>query len=142
MPGLTDELEQAVLNHVFGKATYTPPANWHLGVSTTTPSDDGAGFTEPGDAAYARIETAPADWATASGTSPAQITNDTVQTFATATADWGSIVAAGLFEASTGGTPKVVFSLNTSQTVNTGQVLEFAVGTLKQQVGDLEDVFG
>ena len=142
MPGPTNELEQAILNHIFGKATYTPPTNWFVGVSTTTPSDDGSGFTEPAGGSYARVSTAASDWGTASGTAPAALSNSSVITFPAATADWGTVTYFGLFEAATGGTPKITGSFpSPGIAVGSGQTLEFAAGTIRNLAGDPSDTF-
>jgi hypothetical protein len=44
-----------------------------------------------------------ADWNSAAGTTPSSISNSTTLAFATASADWGIIVAFGLFDAPTAG---------------------------------------
>lgn len=53
--GFTNSLVQSILRFLFGNVSYTPPANWYIGVSTTLINADGTGATEPTDPAYARV---------------------------------------------------------------------------------------
>jgi hypothetical protein len=103
MTGFTDRTSQGILNHLVGKtAIYTLPTAY-LGLFTAVGSDAGTGFTEPTVGAYARVATAAADWAAASGSAPSQISNANTLTFPTATADWGSIIGFGLYDAASTG---------------------------------------
>lgn len=103
MTGFTDRTSQGILNHIVGKtALYSLPTAY-LALFTAVGNDAGTGFTEPTVGAYARVATAAADWAAASGSAPSQISNANTLTFPTATADWGSIVAFGLYDASSTG---------------------------------------
>ena len=54
MAGLTNYLEDKIINHVFGSTTYTKPTNWYVGLLTATPSDSAAG-TEVSGGSYARM---------------------------------------------------------------------------------------
>lgn len=103
MTGFTDRTSQGILNHIVGKtALYTLPTAY-VALFTAVGTDAGTGFTEPTVGAYARVATAAADWAAASGSAPSQISNANMLTFPTATADWGSIVAFGLYDAASTG---------------------------------------
>jgi hypothetical protein len=103
MTGFTDRTSQGILNHITGKtAIYTIPTAY-VALFTAVGTDAGTGFTEPSVGAYARVATAAADWNSASGSAPSQISNANTLTFTTATADWGSIIAMGLYDASTAG---------------------------------------
>src|SRR5215211_5051565 len=86
--GFVDTIEQALLNHFWTDGAYTPPATLYLALSTTTPTEAAGNFTEPSTGAYARVGTAAADMAAASGTAPASKANGTAKSFPTATADW------------------------------------------------------
>jgi hypothetical protein len=103
MTGFTDRTSQGILGHIVGKtAIYTMPTAY-LALFTAVGTDAGTGFTEPAVGSYARVATAAADWNAASGSAPSQISNANTLTFPTATADWGSIVAFGLYDASSTG---------------------------------------
>ena len=102
MPGSkSDFLELEILDHVLGNAAYTAPANIHVALFTAAPTDAGGG-TEVTGGSYARVSVtnnATNFPAAASGLKQ----NGTAITFPTATADWGTVVAFGLFDAGSGG---------------------------------------
>lgn len=103
MAGFTDYVAQGVLNHIVGKTALFSLPTAYVGLFTAVGSDAGSGFTEVSGGSYARKQTAGADWNAASGTGPSTITNANSLTFVTATADWGTVIAFGLFDAPTGG---------------------------------------
>lgn len=132
--GATDVRERAILDRNFSAVTTDAPATWHVGLSTTTPNDDGTNFTEPVAMAYARIAVTnnatnfPAASTVGGITSKS---NGIAISWATPTGLWGQIVAYGLFTASTGGTCEWWNPLDTPITVNTGNSpVQFAIGTL------------
>jgi hypothetical protein len=140
--GFINSLEAALLDLVFGKATYTAPANWFVGLSSTTPTETGTNFTEPSGGAYARVSTAPANWNAATGGDPSVIDNSAVITFPTATADWASaanLTHFGLFTAATGGTVQMWGALTTAKNVLNGDTASFAAGALDVKLGDPGD---
>ena len=96
----SDYWENAVLDHLFGKAVYSPPAHIYVGLSLADPLDDGSGLSEPTDASYARVETDPADWTASNG---GVIENATDITFPVPTGDWGTVTHGCLFDAASGG---------------------------------------
>jgi len=79
MAGLTNYLEDKIMNHVFGSTTFTKPTNYYVGLLTATPSDSAAG-TEVTGSAYARQVCA----FTISGSGTAQAVNTSAITFPTA----------------------------------------------------------
>jgi hypothetical protein len=102
MPGSkSDFLELELLDHVLGNAAYTAPANIHVALFTVAPTDAGGG-TEVTGGSYARVQVtnnATNFPAAAAGLKQ----NGTAINFAQATADWGTVVAFGLFDAATSG---------------------------------------
>lgn len=144
MPGFDDATERAILDHVFTDPAWTPPATWYIGLSSTTPTDAGSNFTEPSTGAYARVATTAADWDAATGTAPARKDNSATKTFTTATGDWlagANLTYFGLFEASTGGTPRVTGPLTTPKPVLSGDTPTFGAGGLSIRLGDPTDVY-
>lgn len=139
--GPVDSVEAAILNHAIGKATWTPPTSYWIGLSTTTPTDAAGNFTEPVGNNYARIEVVTADWNAASGTAPTVATNLNPLTFAAATGSWGTLTYAGLFAASSGGSHQWFGALTASATVNTGGTVTIAAGALILQLGDTTDSY-
>jgi hypothetical protein len=99
--GITDALEISLADRAFGSAAYTPPANVHVGGSTTRPTDAGANVTEPSGGAYARVSKTNDATRFPSG-SLKQLAED-VQ-FPIATASWGRLKWATFHTASTAGT--------------------------------------
>lgn len=125
----SDFLELELLDHVFGAATYTPPATIHAALFTVAPSDTGGG-TEVTGGSYARV--AITNNATNFPAAAAGLkSNGTVITWPTATANWGTIVAVGFFDASSGGNfLGGDYSLAVSKAVNTGDTASIAIGDL------------
>lgn len=118
MAGFSDYLELEVLDHVFGGASYTAPATIYVALYTVAPSDTGGG-TEVSGGGYARQSMA---FGTASSGS---ISNSGSVEFPTATADYGTVVAMGLFDASSAGNLLAYGNLTTSKTVSNGDVFRF-----------------
>ena len=103
MTGFTDRTAQGILNHLVGKtALYTLPTAY-VGLFTAVGTDAGTGFTEVSGGGYARVTTAAGDWSAASGTGPSTISNTGMLTYPAASANWGSVIAFGLFDAASAG---------------------------------------
>ncbi|MHA1215906.1 MAG: phage tail fiber protein [Candidatus Thorarchaeota archaeon] len=93
--GWSDYLSNELLDHVFGKSTFTPPSNLYVALSLADPTDDGSGLEYPVGDSYSHVSTSSADWDTASG----GITyNANDITFTTATGNWGTITHAATFD--------------------------------------------
>lgn len=130
----SDYLEDKVLNHVFGGTAYTAPSTLYVGVFTSAASDTGPG-TEVSGGSYARQSVA----MTVSGTSPTQAVNSAAVEFPEATASWGTVTYAGIFDASTSGnllawaqlTDPADFTTPLPKTIGTGDVLRLSAGNLK-----------
>ena len=60
MGGFSDYWENKILDHIFGKGSYTPPTIY-VGLSTADPTDDGSGLAEPSGNGYARKQTSASD---------------------------------------------------------------------------------
>lgn len=126
-----DSREKAILDSQFGSGT---PVTWYLGLSTTTPNDDGTGFSEPVGAAYARVVVTnnttnfpPASTVSGVGTK----SNGAKFTFPNPTGNWGAITYYGWFLAATGGTPEFSNPLDASISPKNGNTpVEFDVGNL------------
>jgi hypothetical protein len=141
MAGFTDAMEQALLDHFLGKAAYTADTNHFVALSTTTPTEAGGNFTEPGAGAYARVSTAAADWNSAAGTAPAISDNLNAITFPEATASWGTVTHFGIYSASTAGTLRCWGALATSKAIDSGDTASFAAGALDIKLGDPGDTY-
>ena len=124
----TDYLEAELLDHVFMKGDYTSPTNIWIALFTADPSDTGGG-TEVTGGSYERKQTSGTDW-TRSGTSPTTMSNNAELAFVAATADWGTITAFALFDASTGGNMLYWGELTEDKDVDNGDTAKFAAGEL------------
>ena len=101
MSGDSTYLARKLLDVRTGKTAYSLPTV-SIGLYTTAPTDAGGG-TEVSGGSYARVTTAGSDWNAAAGSAPASTSNANALTFPMATADWGTVVAFGGFDASTSG---------------------------------------
>lgn len=122
-------LENAVLDHVVGKAAYTSPTAY-IGLSSTTPNEDGTGVTEPVGGSYARVSTAAVDWNSASA---GATSNANAITFAQATADW--VAGANLtylvcYDAVSAGNPLFYGALTVAKPVLNGDTASFPAGDI------------
>jgi len=128
---------QAMLNSLFGKtsnfgALATAPSIF-IGLSSTTPAEDGTNVTEEGAGAYARVSTAAGDWNTATLADPSLIDNGNAITFPQATADWvsaGNLTHFIANDASTAGNMLFFGALGTAKPVLNGDTASFPAGDL------------
>ena len=122
MSGFTDYLEDALLKHVFTNTAYTSPSTVYAALFTVAPSDTGGG-TEVSGGAYARQSMA----FSVSGTGTLATSSAAVE-YPTATADYGTVVAVGIFDASTSGNLLAYANLTANKTVSSGDVFRFNAG--------------
>ena len=118
----SDYLEDKVLKHVFTNTAYTAPTTLYVGLFTVAPTDAGGG-TEVSTSGtnYARQSMA----FTVSGTSPTQAANSSAVEWGTAASSWGTIVAAAVFDASSGGNMLAWADLTNNKTIAAGDVFRF-----------------
>lgn len=122
-------LEEAVLDHITGKASYTAPTVY-VGLSSTTPSEDGTNVTEPSGGSYARVQTSASDWDSAVG---GAISNANAITFAQATADWVSgsnLTHLVAYDAASGGNLLFYGALGTAKPVLNGDTASIPANDL------------
>lgn len=122
MGSASDYLEAELLDHVLKVGAYAQPAGLFVALYTTAPTDAGGGVEVTGGS-YARVSFT--DWAAAAARAG---TNNTDITFVTATAAWGTIVAAGLFDAVSGGNMLFWDELGTSKVIDTGDTAVIEAG--------------
>ena len=125
MAAFSDYLENKVLLHVFGGTAFTAPSTLHVALYTVAPSDTGGG-TEVSGGAYARQT----GTFTVSGTNPTTASNTAAIEYPTATADYGTVVAVGVLDASSGGNLLAYSTLDSSKVVSSGDVFRFNAGDL------------
>lgn len=125
MAALSDFLENKLLEHITGKASYAMPTV-HVALFTVAPTDSAAG-TEVTGGGYSRKATTGASWnAAANG----QIKNAVDLEWATASASWGSVVAIALMDAPTGGNVLVYGTAQSAKTIESGDTYRISAGNL------------
>lgn len=125
----TDYLENEVLDHILGGADFVRPASVYIALSTTTPAENGSGFTEPAVGAYARVAVTnnATEWPAASSGSKA---NANAVQFPTATADWGLITHYGIYDAASSGNLLMVGEMSPAQQVYDGDIPVIRAGDI------------
>lgn len=126
MGSFSDYWENEILDHIFGKGSYTPPTIY-VGLSTADPLDNGSGLAEPTGNGYARVQTPAADWNAAAG---GALDNVNDITFPQATGSWGTITHFALFDTTSGGNILAHGALSASKTIGSGDTAKFAAGDL------------
>jgi hypothetical protein len=128
MGSFGDYAENKILDHVFGKATFTPPTIY-VALSSADPTDAGTGLTEPSGGGYARVATAAGDWNTAAS---GAIDNANDIQFPTATAAWSNLSHFALMDAASGG------NLIGHGTITGGPITVAVDETARFKPGDLD----
>ena len=113
-------LENKVLGHVFGATPYTAPTTLYVGLFTSSPGETGSG-SEVSGGSYARQTIA----FTVTGN---QASNTAAVEFPTATASWGTITFAAIYDALSGGNLLAYGALTTSKTIDNGDVFRIPAG--------------
>jgi hypothetical protein len=126
MSGFSDYWENKILDHVFGKSSYTPPTIY-VALSTADSLDDASGLAEPSGNGYARVQTSASDWSSASGGS---VSNAGAIAFGAAAGSWGTITHFALFDAATGGNMLAHGALNQSKAIGSSNTARFEAGDL------------
>ena len=116
-------LELKLLDHVLGSTSYSQPSAIYVALSTGSFNDDASG-TELSGSGYSRKVIT---FGTASSGS---IASNSAVEFDTATGSWGSIGFFGLFDASSGGNLLYHGAFSASKTIETGDILKIASGSL------------
>lgn len=135
---MSNYLENAVNDHIFGKATMTSPTIY-VALSTTPFLKDGTGGTEPTTGGYIRLATASTQWSESVLTldGRAQTVNLVELTFAEATAAWAlgaDIGYTALFDAISGGNLLYTGTVQTPRSILTGQSAAFAAGQIRARL--------
>ena len=125
MTALSDYAENALLDHLLRRVTFTSPSTW-ISLHTGSLLDDGTG-AEVSGGGYARIQVASGNWdAAAAGAT--ENANDI--DFGTAGANWGNILFVGVWDASTTGNLLLRGELTASKTVNNGDGFKITASNL------------
>jgi hypothetical protein len=123
MAEMSNFLEDALINATLRATTYTSVATVYVSLWTSDPTDAGSG-TEVSGGSYAR--TAVTFGAPSNGAS----TNSADVTFPTATASWGTVGWIGINDAATSGNLLYHTALDTSKTIDSGDIFKISTGNL------------
>lgn len=127
MAEFSNYLENALINAVLRNTSYTSPATVYVSLYTSDPTDADTG-TEVSGGSYAR--TAVTFGAPSNGVS----TNSADVTFPTATASWGTVTHIGIHDASTAGNLLFHTPIDTSKTIDSGDIFKITTGNLSVQL--------
>ena len=114
-------LQNKVVDLSLRNVSYTPPTTVYLGLFTTTLNAAGTG-TEVSGGSYARQSVSFSAASSGATASSADVT------FPTATASWGTVTYAGLYDASTGGNLLYFTPLDVSKTIDSGDIFKVTTG--------------
>ena len=123
MAEFSNYLENALINAVLRNTSYTSPTTVYVSLYTSDPTDADTG-TEVSGGSYAR--TAVTFGAPSNGVS----TNSADVTFPTCTASWGTVTHVGIHDASTAGNLLFHTPLDTSKTIDSGDIFKITSGNL------------
>ena len=120
---MSNYLENALVNVTLRGTSFTAVSTPYVALFTSDPTDAGSG-TEVSGGSYAR--TSATFGAPSNGTS----TNSADITFPTATASWGTVGWIGIYDASTSGNLLYHTPLDTSKTIDSGDIFKISTGNL------------
>ena len=123
MAEMSNYLENALINATLRNTSYTSPTTVYVGLYTSDPTDANSG-TEVSGGSYAR--TSVTFGAPSNGVS----TNSGAVEFPQATGSWGTVGWIGLLDASTSGNLLYHTALDTSKTIDNGDIFKIAIGSL------------
>jgi hypothetical protein len=123
MAEMSNYLENALINATLRATTFTSPATVYVGLYTADPTDAGTG-TEVSGGSYARQSV------TFGASSNGVSTNSAAVEFPQCTSTWGTVSHIGILDASTSGNLYYHTALDSSKTIETGDVFKIAIGNL------------
>ena len=123
MAEISNYLENALINATLRATTYTSVATVYVSLWTSDPTDAGSG-TEVSGGSYARTAV------TFAAPSNGVTTNNADVTFPTATASWGVVGWIGINDAATSGNLLYHSPLDTSKTIDSGDIFKISTGNL------------
>jgi hypothetical protein len=123
MAEMSNFLENALINATLRNTTYTSVATVYVSLWTSDPTDAGSG-TEVSGGSYARTAV------TFAAPSNGVTTNNADVTFPTATASWGVVGWIGINDAATSGNLLYHSPLDTSKTIDSGDIFKISTGNL------------
>lgn len=121
----SDYLENKLLDHAFKGSAFTQPANIHVGLFTSAPSDSGGGTEVSGNGYARQVHNT---WGAAGGGSK---TNSGDVFFNVATGGgWGTVTHFAIFDAATSGNMLAWGALTVPKAINDGDQARFVSGAV------------
>ena len=130
MGSFSDYAEKKVIDHVFKTASYTAATNLYIALSKSTLADTVTGTSLPGEVSgggYVRKKCNTWDASSATG---GDTKNTQVETFATSTKAWGTVVSFAIVDKTTKGNVIVYGTLSASKAIASGDTAKFATGAV------------
>ena len=125
MAEMSNFLENALINATLRNTTYTSVATVYVSLWTSDPTDAGSG-TEVSTSGTGYARTAVTFGAPSNGVT----LNSADVTFPTATASWGTVGWIGINDAATSGNLLYHTALDTSKTIDSGDIFKISTGNL------------
>jgi hypothetical protein len=118
-----------LLDLALGAQAFTGPATVYLALYTASPNAANASGTEVTGGSYVRksVSGTLAEWPAASG---GVKSNANLQAFVTASATWGTIVSAAIYDASSAGNELYFGDVTVSKTVGSGDTVQFNAASI------------
>lgn len=123
MSEISNYLENALINGTLRATTFTAPAAVYVSLHTADPTDAGTG-TEVSGGSYARQAATFGAPSNGASTTTADIT------YPQATASYGTVGWIGIWDAVSSGNLLYHTPLNTSKTIDTGDIFKITSGSL------------
>jgi hypothetical protein len=123
MSEMSNYLENALINVTLRNTAFTAVSQPYVALFTSDPTDAGSG-TEVSGGSYSRTAVTFASPSNGVSTNSADIT------FPTCTSSWGTVGWIGIYDASTSGNLLYHTPLDTSKTIDTGDIFKIASGNL------------
>ena len=134
MAGISRVVRQSILDNFFSIASWTAPTAIYVALYSAAPSAVGGGTELSGDG-YARANHAA--WNNATAAEPSVVTNDGAIEFATASADWLTVTAVGLFDTVTStGQTFLGYASITAKLVQSGDIARIADTKLEMKLDE------
>jgi len=123
MAEMSDFLENALINATLRNTAYTSPSVVYIALYTSDPTDANTG-TQVSGGSYARQAV------TFGAPSNGVTTNSAAIEFPQATASWGTVGWIGILDASSSGNLLYHTALDTSKTIDSGDIFKISIGNL------------
>lgn len=129
---MTTSLADTLLNHVLRNTAYASPTTVYISLHTADPTKAGSHTSEVSGGSYARVA---ATFGAPATNGSYEETKNTLVTFPTATADWGTITHLGIEDAASAGTMLFFGPLTASKTVQNGDTFSLPANNVAVDLG-------